>query len=109
MGVETFELLLLLKIRYPACITLIRGNHESRQITQVYGFYDECMRKYGNANPWKYCTEIFDYLTLSAVVDNSIFCVQTLQPVKRLGLDRPCASARAGGLQVHVPRFQAGQ
>merc|ERR1712007_233556 len=75
-SVETFELLLLLKIRYPACITLLRGNHESRQITQVYGFYDECLRKYGNSNPWKYCTEIFDYLTLSAIVENSIFCVQ---------------------------------
>lgn len=74
-SVETFELLLLLKVRYPACITLLRGNHESRQITQVYGFYDECLRKYGNANPWKYCTEIFDYLTLSAVVENSVFCV----------------------------------
>ena len=32
---------------------------------QVYGFYDECQRKYGNANAWKYCTEMFDYLTLS--------------------------------------------
>lgn len=74
-SVETFQLLLMLKIRYPAHITLIRGNHESRQITQVYGFYDECLRKYGNANPWKYCTEIFDYLTLSAIVENSIFCV----------------------------------
>lgn len=74
-SVETFELLLLLKIRYPAFITLLRGNHETRQITQVYGFYEECLRKYGNANPWKYCTEIFDYLTISAIVDNSIFCV----------------------------------
>lgn len=74
-SVETFQLLLLLKIRYPSSITLLRGNHESRQITQVYGFYDECLRKYGNANPWKYCTEIFDYLTLSAIVENSIFCV----------------------------------
>eukprot|EP00930_Biecheleria_cincta_P003778 TRINITY_DN104697_c0_g1_i1.p1 TRINITY_DN104697_c0_g1~~TRINITY_DN104697_c0_g1_i1.p1 ORF type:complete len:329 (-),score=63.25 TRINITY_DN104697_c0_g1_i1:63-1049(-) len=74
-SVETFELLLLLKLRHPASITLLRGNHESRQITQVYGFYDECMRKYGNANPWKYCTEVFDYLTLSAIVENSIFCV----------------------------------
>lgn len=74
-SVETFELLLLLKIRYPGNITLLRGNHESRQITQVYGFYDECLRKYGNANPWKYCTEIFDYLTLSAIVENQIFCV----------------------------------
>jgi serine/threonine-protein phosphatase 6 catalytic subunit len=74
-SVETFELLILLKVRFPSSITLLRGNHESRQITQVYGFYDECMRKYGNANPWKYCTEVFDYLTLSAVVENSIFCV----------------------------------
>lgn len=74
-SVETFELLLLLKLVWPQNVTLLRGNHESRQITQVYGFYDECLRKYGNANPWKYCTEVFDYLTLSAVVDNSVFCV----------------------------------
>lgn len=66
-SVETFQLLLCYKARYPDCITLLRGNHESRQITQVYGFYEECVRKYGNANPWKYCVEVFDYLNLAAV------------------------------------------
>jgi len=73
--VETFLLLLALKVRYPDRITLIRGNHESRQITQVYGFYDECLRKYGSVNVWRFCTEIFDYLSLSAIVDNRVFCV----------------------------------
>merc|ERR1719238_1639831 len=74
-SVETFLLLLALKVRYPDRITLIRGNHESRQITQVYGFYDECLRKYGSVNVWRYCTEIFDYLSLSAIIDDKIFCV----------------------------------
>lgn len=74
-SVETFEYLLILKALYPENITLLRGNHESRQITQVYGFYDECVRKYGNANAWKYCTDVFDYLNISAIVDNKILCI----------------------------------
>ncbi|CEI89723.1 Putative Serine/threonine-protein phosphatase [Rhizopus microsporus] len=74
-SVETFLLLLALKVRYPDRITLIRGNHESRQITQVYGFYDECIRKYGSATVWRYCCDIFDFLTLSAIIDDKVLCV----------------------------------
>lgn len=94
-SLETLTLLLLLKARYPERITLIRGNHECRQITQVYGFYgtlsfslepslaevimssrsptlchrhpDECQQKYGSANVWKICCQIFDYFNVAAV------------------------------------------
>ncbi|KAI1265845.1 putative serine/threonine protein phosphatase [Xylariaceae sp. FL1019] len=67
-SIESFLLLLCLKVRYPDRMTLIRGNHESRQITTVYGFYDECLRKYGSPNVWRYCCDVFDYLALGAIV-----------------------------------------
>lgn len=81
-SLETFLLLLCYKIRYPDRIFLIRGNHESRQITQVYGFYEECLRKYGSVNVWRYCCEVFDYLALGLYIHNGssggeggVFCI----------------------------------
>ena len=74
-SVETFIFLLTLKIKYPNRITLLRGNHESRQITQAYGFYEECQRKYGSVNVWRMCTDIFDLFQLAAVIENKVFCV----------------------------------
>ncbi|KAJ4289504.1 putative serine/threonine protein phosphatase [Collariella sp. IMI 366227] len=74
-SVETISLLVCLKLRYPNRVHLIRGNHESRGVTQSYGFYTECSRKYGNANVWHYFTDMFDFLTLSVVINDQIFCV----------------------------------
>lgn len=74
-SVECVTLLIALKVRFRERLTLTRGNHESRQITQVYGFYDECLRKYGNVNVWKYYTDLFDLLPLAAIIEGQIFCL----------------------------------
>lgn len=74
-SLESITLLLLLKLKYPDRITLLRGNHESRLITQTYGFYRECSRKYGSNTIWNLCCSVFDCFNVAAIIDNKVFCV----------------------------------
>jgi serine/threonine-protein phosphatase 2A catalytic subunit len=74
-SVEVFSLVLALKCRYKDRVTILRGNHESKEINKVYGFYDECLRKYGNDHVWKWFTDVFAYLPLTALIDQEFFCL----------------------------------
>lgn len=40
----------------------------------MYGFYEECLRKYGSARIWQVLTDLFDNLPLAAVIENQLFC-----------------------------------
>ena len=72
---ECFELILALKVRYKDRMTILRGNHESCDINKIYGFYDECQKKYGTDKVWKLFTDVFSCLPLVALIDNKIFSV----------------------------------
>jgi diadenosine tetraphosphatase ApaH/serine/threonine PP2A family protein phosphatase len=74
-SLNTFLYLLCLKLEYPQAIYLLRGNHESRQISNRYGFYHECVLNYGHAGLWMLCMEAFDLLPMGALVDQDVFCV----------------------------------
>ena len=73
-GLECICLLLAYKIKYPENFFLLRGNHECASINRIYGFYDECKRRY-SVKLWKTFQELFNSLPLAAVVDGKIFCI----------------------------------
>lgn len=72
-SLETICLLLAFRLKHPDRFFLLRGNHESASITRMYGFYDECKRRF-SVKLWKTFCDCFNCLPVAAVVDKRIFC-----------------------------------
>ena len=70
-SLETICLLLAYKIKYDENFFLLRGNHECASINRIYGFYDECKKRY-NLKIWKAFIDVFNCLPIAASIDDKI-------------------------------------
>ena len=86
-SIETISLLFALKIKYPENIFMLRGNHESSKINRIYGFYEECKRRY-DKKIWKLFSETFNYLPVAAIIEGKIFCIHGGLSPKLVSLDQ---------------------
>lgn len=94
-SIETICLLFAYKILYRKNFFILRGNHESAGINRIYGFYDECKRRY-TIKLWKVFSDVFNCLPAAAMIDDKILCMHgglspelhNLQQIANI--DRPC-------------------
>jgi len=78
-GLESVTLLWAYKVKYPENMFILRGNHECASITRIYGFYDECKRRY-NIKMWKTFCDVFNCMPIASLIDEKIFCFHGLSP-----------------------------
>jgi serine/threonine-protein phosphatase PP1 catalytic subunit len=100
-SIETISLLLAYKILYSENFFILRGNHESAGINRIYGFYDECKRRY-SIKLWKIFSDVFNCLPVAALIDEKILCMHgglspELQHLQQIAdLSRPCDVPEVG-------------
>jgi serine/threonine-protein phosphatase PP1 catalytic subunit len=73
-SIEVITLMMCFKLKYPECIFLLRGNHECASLNRIYGFYDECKRRY-SVKLWRIFADAFNCMPVVAVVEDKIICM----------------------------------
>ncbi len=76
-GIYSFEVittLLCLKINCPNSIFMLRGNHETRMMTNNYGFYQEVLAKFDQEIYDLFMT-VFDNMPIASVINGKFLCI----------------------------------
>lgn len=109
-SVECLLWLFALKLVKPNGINMLRGNHESKHLTNYFTFRIECTRKYSE-RIYDAFLEVFKTMPLAAVVDDRFFCVhggigpdlESVSDIDKVRMSRPrdCSATYYGLTLAH--------
>jgi len=72
---ECLILILVLKIRYPNKYYLLKGNHETLEMNQSYGFFQDFMSKFNDQKKFDEILTLYNTLPFCALINKSILCL----------------------------------
>ncbi|GMT18422.1 hypothetical protein PFISCL1PPCAC_9719, partial [Pristionchus fissidentatus] len=77
-SIEVMTVCFSLKVVFPNCFFLLRGNHETKAINKQYGFMQELEERFPKDQADKLFSEFneaFTYMPLACIIGNSILCM----------------------------------
>jgi serine/threonine-protein phosphatase PP1 catalytic subunit len=72
---ECLILMLSLKILNPNKFFILKGNHETFEMNQAYGFFHYFLGRFKNPNKFNEILAVYNVLPICAIVNNSILCL----------------------------------
>jgi serine/threonine-protein phosphatase 2B catalytic subunit len=64
----------IIQLNYPKGVFCLRGNHESRNMTEHFTFREEAITKF-DEDTYEMFMDLFDAMPLSATVENKYFVI----------------------------------
>ncbi len=72
---ECLIIVLILKILEPKTFFLLKGNHETLEMNQAYGFFSEFVHRFKNIEKFNKVLNIYNSLPICALINNRILCL----------------------------------
>ena len=77
------------KLKYPSNVVLLRGNHETREMTETFNFRKQCLQYWDDIEVYEAIMEMFDLLPVACLVNGRHICMhggmsQELTSLKRI-------------------------
>ena len=72
---ECFILVLVLKIKDSNKYFLLKGNHETLEVNQSYGFFQDFLNRFKDPKKFNQITAVYNALPYCALVNESILCL----------------------------------